>query len=79
MRVETKYRVVISELCMCVVTLLSVPLLVPTLFGKRDISDSKDQNIPKEGIININGLFVITITPLYNGHIVRPPNVELCG
>ena len=25
---------------------------------------------PKEGIINVNGLFVITITPLYNRHIV---------
>ena len=26
--------------------------------------------ITKEGVINVNGLFVIKITPLYNGHIV---------
>ena len=25
---------------------------------------------PKEGIINVNCLFVLTITPLYNGHII---------
>ena len=25
---------------------------------------------PKEGVINVNGLFVIMITPLYNGHII---------
>ena len=27
------------------------------------------RQFPKEGVINVNGLFVITITPLYNGHI----------
>ena len=25
----------------------------------------------KEGVINVYGFFVITITPLYNGHIIQ--------
>ena len=32
--------------------------------------NKQDWLASKEGVINVNGLLVITITPLYNGHII---------
>ena len=51
-------------------SLKKLPLLIYSWLSRSFTARGFSSRDPKEGVINVNGLFVITITPLYNGHII---------
>ena len=55
----------ISNLCIVCHRIVVNIMGPPSIFFETVL-----MRVTKEGVINVNGFFVITITPLCNGHII---------